>query len=400
MPAADLDAFAHRVEAFFEEHAKRAPERHSWGDGPDDVVASALSPGREEESDIEEAREFQRALFDAGLAWIDGPIELGGAGGTAAHVDTFRRIARDYETPDLSVFMIGQRIVAPAIAGFGTPDQQQRWLRAIWRGDSIACQLFSEPDAGSDLASLRCRAIRDGDGWRISGQKVWSSGAHLSDVGELLARTEEDPSLRHRGLSMFLVDMHAPGVTVRPLRQMNGNAHFNEVYLEDVHVPEAALLGERGGGWAVANASLTSERDLGPDDHGLFLEPVERLLELARVRGAAARPDVRQELADTYARDVIGRLLEERLRHAAPEVAAVAMSLTKLYGAQSMWRLAQRAARILGPNITADTGAWGEYCWAYLVLGVHSQRIAGGTDEIQRNIIGERALGLPRDPRP
>ena len=142
--------------------------------------------------------------------------------------------------------------------------------------------MFSEPDAGSDLASLRTRAVRDGDGWRLNGQKVWSSGAHLADVGEVLVRTEDDPSLRHRGLSMFLVDMASAGITVRPLRQMNGNAHFNEVFLDDVWVPDDRMLGSRGAGWAVANASLSSERDITTEDLGLFLEPWGRLAAAGR----------------------------------------------------------------------------------------------------------------------
>jgi acyl-CoA dehydrogenase len=383
------EPFTVRLEAFLAARARPVPPRAGWGDVADDVVGSALRPGRHEDDDLEDAREFQRALFDAGLV---GP----GCEGSGAPLA--RALAR-FETPDLSVFMIGQRIVAPAIARFGTDAQKERWLRAIWRGDAIACQLFSEPDAGSDLASLRCRAVRDGDTWRISGQKVWSSGAHVSDVGELLARTDDDPSSRHRGLSMFLVDMHAPGVVVRPLRQMNGNAHFNEVFLEDVVIPADSLLGNEGDGWAVANTSLVSERDLGPDDHGLFLQPVERLLELAAHVGVAHDPLVRQRLADAWARRRLANLLHEHVQHAPAAVAAVSQSLSKLYEAQSIWRIAQDAARILGPAVLADTDEWGTYAWAYLLLGVHSQRIAGGTDEIQRNIIGEQVLGLPKEPQ-
>jgi len=183
------------------------------------------------------------------------------------------------------------------------------------------------------------------------------------------------------------------------LRQMNGNAHFTEVFFNDVWVPDAAMLGERTKGWAVANASLSSERELPLEDSGLFLRPVERLIELAHVRGAMASP-ARQGLADTYARDVIGRLTADRLRRDAGPIGAVQASLCKLYESASMWRLAQRAASILGPEVAADSGAWGTYCWSDVVLSVQSQRIAGGTDEIQRNIIAERGLGLPREPVP
>ncbi|MDG2114700.1 MAG: acyl-CoA dehydrogenase family protein, partial [Actinomycetota bacterium] len=344
-------------------------------------------------------RDFQAELFDAGFAWLSGPKAFGGAGLSADHVTALREVRACYLSPDTSVFMIGQQIVAPAIAAFGSDDQKRRWLAGLFRGDAIGCQLFSEPDAGSDLAALRCRAEPDGDGWRVSGQKVWSSGAHLADVGELLVRTEGDPTLRHKGLSMLLVDMHASGVSVRPLRQINGNAHFNEVFFEDVFVPGDALLGPRGGGWAVANASLTSERDIDADDAGLFVQPVERLLELARAMGRHD-PITRQELAATITAHRIEGWLPASLEGTAGGVQAVAPSLLKRHASWTIWEIAQRAAGVLGSAITADDGAWGHYCWSDLLLGVQSQRIAGGTDEIQRNIIGERGLGLPRDSRP
>ena len=143
------------------------------------------------------ARAYQRELFDAGLAWLTGPPSDGGAGLGPEHVAVFRAVAAEYDAPDTGCLVIGQHIVAPAIAAFGTADQKRRWLTALFRGDVIGCQMFSEPDAGSDLASLRTRAVRDGDGWRLNGQKVWSSGAHLADVGEVLVRTEDDPALRH-----------------------------------------------------------------------------------------------------------------------------------------------------------------------------------------------------------
>ena len=395
-----VDAFERRVEAFFGEHCRPAPAATGWGIGSDTLVSAGLAKDQHGPETIEEERRFQRLLFDNGFAWLTGPTEYGGAGLTSAHVAAFRRVAARYEVPATSTFMIGQRIVAPAILQYGRPEQRQRWLPRIWRGDSIACQVFSEPEAGSDLASLRCRAVRDGDGWRINGQKVWSSGAHLSDVGEVLTRTEPDPDLRHRGLTMFLVDMHSEGVEVKPLRQMNGNSHFAEVFFTDVWVPDEAMLGERGQGWAAANASLSSERDLPLEDSGLFLDPIGRLFELARVLGAADSLIVRQELADSYARELIGRLTADRLRTESGPVGAVSASLTKLYESHSMWQVAQRAAAMLGARAAADSGEWGTYCWTDVVLSVQSQRIAGGTDEIQRNIVAARGLGLPREPSP
>jgi alkylation response protein AidB-like acyl-CoA dehydrogenase len=392
--------FARRVRAFFDTHAPRATKRAGWGDGPDAVVAAGLAPGRDGPDVVAAARAFQRALFDAGLAWLTGPCAYGGAELGPDHVRAYRAVAAEYDAPDTSCLLIGQHIVAPAIAGFGTDDQKRRWLRDLFRGDIIGCQMFSEPDAGSDLASLRTRAVRDGDGWRITGQKVWSSGAHHADVGEVLARTDDDASLRHAGLTMFLMDMTSPGVTVKPLRQMNGNAHFNEVFLDDVRAPADALLGERGGGWAVANASLTSERDIPTEELGLFLDPTGRYIEMASAVGCERDAVHRQHLAAAYTHDRIGKLLPSRLASATDAVAAVAPSLVKLRASKALWELTQSASAMCGAALTADTGEWGRYAWTGMVLGVHSQRIAGGTDEIQHNIIGERGLGLPREPKP
>jgi alkylation response protein AidB-like acyl-CoA dehydrogenase len=397
----ELDAFAVRVRTFFEASVERrsGDDVRAWGHGPDAVVAAGLAPGRDGPEVVERARAFQRQLFDAGFGWLTGPREHGGADLGPAHVQVFRAIAAEYDAPDTACLLIGQHIVAPAIAAFGSPEQQRHWLRALFRGDVVGCQMFSEPDAGSDLASLHTRAVRDGDGWRLTGQKVWSSGAHHADVGEVLARTDPDVSLRHRGLTMFLVDMGAPGVTVRPLRQMNGNAHFNEVFLEDVFVPDDRRLGELGSGWAVANASLASERDIPTDELGLFLDPLGRLREMTAVLGLGSDPLCRQRLARAHTRQFVARLLPDHLARSTAAVAAVAPSIVKLYSALALWDLSQDAATLSGAAVTADAGAWGRYAWTGMLLGVHSQRIAGGTDEIQRNIIGERGLGLPREPR-
>ena len=399
---ATLETFEAEARRFFDAHATRtaSPDSRRWGHGSDAVVAAGLAPGRDGPEVVERARHFQRRLFDAGFGWLTGPREYGGAELDAEHVRAFRAIAADYEAPDTACLLIGQHIVAPAIAAFGSAEQKRHWLPALFRGDVVGCQMFSEPDAGSDLASLRTRATRDGDGWRINGQKVWSSGAHHADLGEVLTRTDSDPSLRHRGLTMFLLDMDAPGVTVKPLRQMNGNAHFNEVFLEDVFVPAERRLGDIGAGWAVANASLSSERDIPTDELGLFLDPMGRFAEMAGALGADADPVQRQRLASDHTRQVVGRLLPDHLEHATPAVAAVAPSLVKLHSALALWDLAQHAGALSGAAVTADTGEWGRYAWTGMLLGVHSQRIAGGTDEIQRNIIGERGLGLPREPRP
>ncbi len=393
-----------QIRAVFERTCARKPAEveadEGWGAGDEEIVGSAFRVHADEGAEIAAARSFQRDLFDAGLAWLRGPTHLGGAGFDSERIEVFRRVAADYITPDLNCLLVGQQIVAPAINEFGTDEQRALWLPAIWRGDVVGCQLFSEPDAGSDLASLRTRAVRDGDTWRISGQKVWSSGAHFSQIGELLTRTDDDLSLRHRGLTMFVIDMDQPGVSIRPLRQMNGSAHFCEVFLDDVVVADDRRIGPVGQGWMVAQTSLTSERDgFGDEGSHLFHEPYRRLVELVAHLGAGNDPVVRDRLADAYTRQVIARLLPDHIEQCAPGVRAGGASLVKLFSTDADWRIAQTAASVLGPAITADDGAWGHFVWVGVLLGVAAPRIAGGTDQIQRNIVAERALGLPREPR-
>ena len=197
---------------------------------------------------------------------------------------------------------------------------------------------------------------------------------------------------------MFLINMKAAEVTVRPLRQMNGNSHFNHVFIDNLFVGDSEVLGPIGNGWDVANASLKSERDLNPADAGLFLDISNRLLELSQSLGSQ-NSIMRQELAEVITRERIAVWMRDSLKFSGTNVSGVSSSIMKLYEARSVWKIAQLAAQILGPRITADSGAWGTYAWSDLLLGAHSQRIAGGTDEIQLNIIGERGLGLPREPR-
>ncbi|SEG91859.1 Acyl-CoA dehydrogenase [Thermomonospora echinospora] len=395
-----LEEFRSRVEAFLGARYPRRPEMLRHGQGDDSLVGAAFRDSDDEVGDLQRARDYQRELFDAGLAWLGGPVEYGGAGLGAEERRAFAEIVRRYDVPDVNGLLVGQQIIAPAILAHGSAGQRARLLPALWSGELVGCQLFSEPGAGSDLASLRTRARRTDGGWRVDGQKVWSSGAHLAHVGELLARTSPDPASRTRGLTMFLLGMDSLGVTVRPLRQMTGTAHFCEVFLDDVFVPDDAVLGEVGGGWAVANVSLNSERDnFGDEGANLFIRLLDRLVLLGQEIGATEDPDVRDRLADGYIRHVIGQVLPASLENAVPEVAAAGASLVKLFATDADRRLAQLALDILGPALVADTGAWGTYAWSRVLLGIHATRIAGGTDEIQRNILAERALGLPREAR-
>jgi alkylation response protein AidB-like acyl-CoA dehydrogenase len=391
------DEFLERADAFLSAHAKPLPPPAvGWGEGSDAVVERDATEELEREH-FERARAWRTTLYDGGFGWLTGPVELGGAGLTKAHQRAFDELAGAYDVPHHVCFVVGLDIVAPTILGFGTDEAKGRYLKGLHRGDVIGCQLFSEPDAGSDLAGVKSRAVRDGDGWRVTGQKVWTSGAHHADIGEMLVRT--DPSKpKHRGLTMLTIDMHAPGVEVRPLRQITGSAEFNEVFLDDVFVPDADVLGAEGQGWVVANATLGGEREsMGGRNEG-DRDPVTRLIEAAQHFGVAGDPVVRQWLAELVTRREIISWSAERFM-ATPGAAGSLAALIKLMKTNAMWRMAEVAGSVLGPRFTADTGEWGTYAWATYQLSVPSHRIAGGTDEIMRNVIGERVLGLPREPR-
>jgi alkylation response protein AidB-like acyl-CoA dehydrogenase len=272
----------------------------------------------------------------------------------------------------------------------------------MYRGDVIACQLFSEPAAGSDLAGIQTRAMRDGDEWVLNGQKVWTSGAQYSDIGEIITRTSTDPDSRHRGLTMFVVDMHAPGVEVRPLRQMTGGASFNEVFFTDVRVPAEFLLGEADQGWTVALTTLMNERmAIGGGSIAPGQGVSQRLTQLARHLDRAGDPGVRQALADIYINSSVARFTTMRAmaKLRAGQLPGPEASTLKLALTNNLQRISAAVSTILGPRLIADTGEWGTYAWADMLLGVPGLRVAGGTDEVMRNIVGERVLGLPKEPR-
>ena len=276
-------------------------------------------------------------------------------------------------------------LVAPTIEVFGTPDQRERFVKRFRRAEEYCCQLFSEPGAGSDLASLSTRAVRAGDEWVVNGQKVWSSGAMFAQWGELIARTDPEAP-KHQGMTAFLVPMDAPGVEVRPIRQMSGGASFGEVFLSDVRIPDALRLGEVGEGWKVALTTLGFERSTSGTEGGVGGSAAD-VIDLARRLGKHTDALVRQQLARVYSDDVVRRVNARRGVHG---------SVGKLQWTSGMARISDAVSHILGPRLTADSGQWGTYAWAAHVLGAPGYRIAGGSDEVQRNIIGERVLGLPR----
>jgi acyl-CoA dehydrogenase len=291
-------------------------------------------------------------------------------------------------------------MVAPTIVAHAQPAVVDRYVRSMYRGTTIGCQLFSEPEAGSDLAGLRMRAERDGDEWVLNGQKVWTSLATFAQIGEVLCRTNSEVP-KHRGLTALIVDMSAPGVEIRPLRQMSGGATFNEVFFTDVRVADDHRLGDVDGGWGVAMTTLMNERAaIGGGGTGAGLVPlVERLIQMVRHRQLSADPLIRQRLASIVAGVRIAEWTQERAlqRVLAGELPGPEMSLGKLALTANSAELVSLAATVLGPSLAADTGEWGTFAWNELLLTIPGLRIAGGTDEVMRNIIGERVLGLPRD---
>jgi alkylation response protein AidB-like acyl-CoA dehydrogenase len=396
-----LEDFVAGARRFLDErYPRKAPERRAfvWGEGSDEVrVFQEPDPVTEADA-LPAIRAWRSALWDNGFGWIAGPTGYGGAGLPGAYQRAFEQLTREYAVPGDGALTVGLGMIAPTVLRHGTEEQKRHYLPAIWSGDLIACQLFSEPGAGSDLASVATRAVRDGDVWRISGQKVWTSGAHLADLGEIICRTAGEP--RHHNLTAFLLDMHAPGVTVRPLRQMTGGAAFNEVFLDDVEVPDAARLGDVDGGWPVALTTLSHERNA--MGHSAFggagILSTERLAELVRHAGAADDPAVRQAFGELVMHLRVARYTQQVMgaRARVGDAPGPEVALNKLALSANMVRLGEFVARVLGPAAVADTGEWGTYAWTSVILGAPGYRLGGGTDEVLKNMIAQRALGLPR----
>ena len=303
---------------------------------------------------------------------------------------------------------LGLSAVAPPLFAYGTEEQRQRFLPPLVRNEEKWCQLLSEPGAGSDLASLATRAVRDGEQWIVNGQKVWTTWAHTSDFAVCLART--DPSVpKRQGLTYFIVDLHASGVDVRPLRHIGGEVDFNEVFLEDVRVPEAHRLGPVGEGWRVANATLSGERQMvsGAGSGGVDRiggAGAERLLRRAAELGRTGEPLVRQQLMQLYSEERIRAWTNERVRATvrAGGTPGPAASIGKVHGASLNQRLQLLAADLLGMASTAWPEPWldGMPFEAKGMLRSRANTIEGGTSEVNKNILGERVLGLPREPDP
>ena len=355
--------------------------------------------------------QFLSDRFDAGLAAVHYPVGHGGLGLPRslqqAADDQFARAGAPAPDPRRNV--IGLGMAAPTLIAFGTDEQLDRWLKPLWLAEDIWCQLFSEPGAGSDLANLSTRAVRDGDDWVVSGQKVWTSLAHHARWALLLARTDPDAA-KHAGLSYFVLDMHAPGVEVRPLRQLTGEAEFNEVFITEARVPDANRLGEVGAGWRVANATLMNERvaigaaGAAPRESGI----IGTAAQAWREHPDARTLELHQRLLRLWARAEVARLAGERLRQQlasgqpGPDGSAVKLTFALLNQEISAFEIELAGADGLTyDDWTMRRSGSSDYARgpAYRYLRSKGNSIEGGTSEILRNIIAERVLGLPPEPR-
>ncbi|MDQ1374806.1 MAG: hypothetical protein QOJ09_2144 [Actinomycetota bacterium] len=395
------DDFRAEALAFLEANAKRRQvEVAGWGKGSDRVGVLEEKTPEEERKEVEDAKAWRQAKFDAGFGYIIGPAQYGGRELPAAYERAYQALEAQFDTPSQSPFGIGLGMVAPTILAHATDEVKDAYLRKMYRGDIIGCQLFSEPAAGSDLAGLQTRAVKDGDEWLVTGQKVWTSGAQYSDIGEIICRT--DPDLpKHKGLTGFVVDMKAPGVEVRPLRQMTGGASFNEVFFTEVRVPDNHRLGDVNQGWTVALTTLMNERaSIGGGGAGVGTMGTNRLGEMLKHFGKDKDPVLRQQLADIYINGQVARYTNLRAMEKikAGQLPGPEMSIGKLTLTQNMQRIQKFVSDVLGPRLVADSGEWGTFAWTEFVLGVPGMRVAGGTDEVMRNIVGERVLGLPKEP--
>ncbi len=403
MPDLSLDDFRAEAAAFLDASAepRDTDQRFVWGEGDDELALFEEVDPEDEQRQLAEAKAWRAKRFDAGLGYISGPAQYGGRELPAAFDRAYAQLEAKYAVPDQSFFGIGLGMVAPTILAHATDVVKDAYLAKMYRGDLVGAQLFSEPGAGSDLAGLQTKAVRDGDEWIVTGQKVWTSGAQYSDIGEVICRTDADLP-KHKGLTGFVVDMHAPGVEVVPLRQMTGGASFNEVFFNEVRVPDDHRLGDVNQGWTVALTTLMNERasiGAGGGGGGLGLANSVRLAEMLRHFGLDQDPVHRQALADLYIKFQVAKFTNQRAldKIKAGQAPGPEMSIAKMALTQNLTQTADFVAGVLGARLIADTGEWGTYAWSQFVLGTPGMRIAGGTDEVLRNIVGERVLGLPKD---
>jgi len=364
---------------------------------PTDEAFWALTP-------LEQAKLWQKRKYDDGWACLGWAPEFGGRGASPIEEVIWRQEETRYELPT-NFFLIGQGMIGPTLMAWATADDKARYLPPLASGEEVWCQLFSEPAGGSDLAALRTRAEPDGDDWIINGQKIWTSGAHYADYGVIVVRT--DPTLpKHKGLSYFYIDMRAPGVEIKPIKQLTGDADFNEVYFTDVRVSDGQRLGEVGQGWQVALTTLMNERAaIGGGIGKMDVDLAVAIAQDVELDGQPAIDNaaVRTRIADWYVQEAglkyTGyRSLTALSRGALP---GPENSIGKLVGAPKMQAMASFLMDLLGASgaISDETLAVKAGIIQRSYMGAPGMRIAGGTDEIMANIIAERVLGLPQEPR-
>jgi len=352
---------------------------------------------------LNKAKAWQAKKFDAGFAGITWDKRWHGRGGTPIQQVIYNQEESRYALPR-GFFEIGLGMCIPTMIAYATPAQLERYVRPALRGEEVWCQLFSEPSAGSDVAGLRTRAERDGDDWLINGQKVWTSGAHYCDYGIVLVRT--DPTVpKHAGLTMFFINMKSPGIEVRPIKQISGGSHFNEVYFNNVRVADAQRLGEVGAGWKVSITTLMNERLAVGQSPGPDAQDILRLARTLTIDGQPALEDsaVRQQLADWFVQAEGLKYTRFRTMTALSrgQMPGPEASITKIVSATKLQQIASFGIDLLGMSgavtdpALAPLQAWFQQALLY----APGMRIAGGTDEILRNIIAERVLGLPGDVR-
>jgi alkylation response protein AidB-like acyl-CoA dehydrogenase len=380
-------AYRAQVRAWYEENATRK--------GDDDPWATSVHVDPEQAAaHFRDSKEWIGRLYAAGYSGIAWPAEYGGGGGESWMTRIEREIAGDYEEwtgfPGATIAMLG-----PTLLRHGSEEQKREFIPKLLSAELTFCQLFSEPNAGSDLASLGARAVRDGNQFVVNGQKVWNSSAQYTDWGFLLVRTDPDVP-KHKGITFLLVDMSTPGIEVRPLVQINRSAHFNEVFLEDVRIPVTNVVGEINEGWTPARTVLSNESAF---IAGNRIPTGNKLLMLA---GRASRNDdpvIRQRLADYITRERISGWMGEQVQQAVRrgEMPPMDPGLLKLMASNNKRRAGDLAMGILGAAGQVNLGP--ESFWAQAeLMGRFSISIGGGTDEVLRNNIGERSLGLPREP--
>jgi alkylation response protein AidB-like acyl-CoA dehydrogenase len=368
------------VRAWLKEHADEAP----------------VEQGDDEAAYVAARRAWQGKLAAAGLAGVAWPVEVGGQGlGAVEQVIVNQEINRAGLPGVLDVIGVG--MLGPTIIAHGTEEQKSRYLGPMLHGDEVWCQLFSEPAAGSDLAAVQARAVRLPDGfWRLSGQKVWTTNAQFASFGLLLARTDPDVP-KHNGLTMFIVPMDAPGVTIRGLRQISGEAHFNEVFFDDVRLGRDAVCGPIGGGWGTALTTLMFERmTIGLGSETMGYRPERYARAIAGDEHARRDPEVRRRLGELAVELLAVKFTGYRMLSALQQgqIPGPEAGLAKVTTVRSATEAGDLIADVLGPDALDEDREW-----AYMISYLPGLKSAGGTEEILRNTIGERILGLPPEPR-